>query len=136
MGDVNPAPPAATDLSGKTALVTGCNKGLGFEVARQLILLKVSRLIITTRDRSKGEAAIAALRADPQVAQIYSHQTPIRIEWFQLELDDYKSAITFVRKIQRDISELDILILSAGMLQLEFQRAKTGHEVLMQGMFI
>ncbi|KAJ5354557.1 hypothetical protein N7541_005601 [Penicillium brevicompactum] len=132
MGDLNPTPPVATDLSGKTALVTGCNKGLGFEVARQLILLKVSRLIITTRDKPKGEAAIAALRADPEVAKLDSHQTPIRIEWFQLELDDYGSAISFVQEVRRNVPELDILILSAGMYQLEFEMAKTGHEMIMQ----
>lgn len=136
MGDLNPTPPVATELSGKTALVTGGNKGLGFEVARQLILLKVSRLMITTRDKSKGEAAIAALRADPEVAEIDSHQTPILIEWFQLELDDYGSTISFVQEVRRNVPELDILILSAGMYQLEFEMAKTGHEMIMQGMFI
>ncbi|KAJ5329817.1 hypothetical protein N7452_010207 [Penicillium brevicompactum] len=136
MGDLNPTPPVAADLSGKAALVTGCNKGLGFEVARQLILLKVSRLIITTRDKPKGEAAIAALRADPEVAKLDSHQTPIRIEWFQLELDDYGSAISFVQEVRRNVPELDILILSAGMYQLKFEMAKTGHEMIMQGMVI
>ncbi|KAJ5349122.1 hypothetical protein MYU51_011967 [Penicillium brevicompactum] len=132
MGDLNPTPPVATDLSGKTALVTGCNKGLGFEVARQLILLKVSRLIITTRDKPKGEAAIAALRADPEVAKLDTRQTPIRIEWFQVELDDYGSAISFVQEVRRNVPELDILILSAGMYQLEFEMAKTCHEMIMQ----
>lgn len=121
-------------LSGKTALVTGCNKGLGFQVARQLILSRISHLIITTRDHVKGEAAISALQADPEVIKLVSKtETPTRIDWFQLELDDYNSTMSFVAKVEQDVPELDILILCAGMLQYKFERAKTGHELLMQG---
>ncbi|CAG8037695.1 unnamed protein product [Penicillium salamii] len=121
-------------LSGKTALVTGCNKGLGFQVARQLILSRISHLIITTRDHVKGEAAISALQADPEVVKLVSKtETPTRINWFPLELDDYNSTMSFVAKVEQGVYQLDILILCAGMLQYKFERAKTGHELLMQG---
>lgn len=126
--------PEATDLRGKTAIVTGCNKGLGFEVARQLILLKCSRLIITTRNETKGKATIAALRADPEVTKIdFIYRTPTHIECFELELGDYESGVAFVRKVQMKVPELDILILSAGVYRKEFEKTRSGHEMMMQG---
>ncbi|KAJ4289192.1 hypothetical protein N0V90_011534 [Kalmusia sp. IMI 367209] len=51
------APASATSLEGKTALVTGANSGLGLEAARELVAHKLSRLIATVRDVTKGEAA-------------------------------------------------------------------------------
>ena len=41
-----------TSLSGKTAIVTGSNTGVGFETARQLVDLGLSRLILVVRDES------------------------------------------------------------------------------------
>ena len=137
MSDENPRKAESTDLTGKTALVTGGNKGLGYEVARQLLLLRVSRLIITTQDEAKGQAAIAALRADPEVIKISdASKDSSKVEWFELNLEDYYAGVSFVRKVQRDLRELDILIFSAGLRQFEFERAKSGHEMMMQGMCI
>lgn len=134
MANMIPLLPETTDLRGKTAIVTGCNKGLGFEVARQLILLKCSRLIITTRNEAKGKATIDALRADPEVTKIdFIYRTPTHIECFELEFDDYESGVAFARKVQMKVPELDILILSAGVYRKGFEKARSGHEMMMQG---
>lgn len=129
-----PLTPEGTSLAGKTALVTGGNKGLGFEVARQFLLLNVSRLIITARDEAKGRAAVAALKSDPEVIAASSQdETKPKIEFFLLNLDDYQSGVLFTRKVNAEVRELHILVLNAGINIFEYQTSKTGHETIMQG---
>ena len=48
------------DLTGKTALVTGANTGLGFVTAR-LLAEKGARVLIACRNKEKGIAAAAAM---------------------------------------------------------------------------
>ncbi|KAI1106070.1 hypothetical protein F4804DRAFT_330629 [Jackrogersella minutella] len=59
------APPVVlrrdVDLSGKTAIVTGANGGIGLEFSRQLLDFGVSKLILAVRDEIKGEAARTTL---------------------------------------------------------------------------
>jgi NAD(P)-dependent dehydrogenase (short-subunit alcohol dehydrogenase family) len=49
------------DLSGKVALVTSANTGLGLEVAMQLALANVSTLVLACRNENKCEAAARKL---------------------------------------------------------------------------
>jgi hypothetical protein len=55
-----PAP--HTNLSERTAIITGSNVGLGYEAAQQLLHLKLSQLIIAVRSPARGETAAAKLR--------------------------------------------------------------------------
>jgi NAD(P)-dependent dehydrogenase (short-subunit alcohol dehydrogenase family) len=89
---------------GKLALITGANKGIGLESARQLGQLGIE-LLIGARDPKAGEAAAALLRSEGLSAQ-------------SLVLD-----VTSVPGIARAASEvaakhkaLDILINNAGVL--------------------
>jgi NAD(P)-dependent dehydrogenase (short-subunit alcohol dehydrogenase family) len=47
----------------QVALITGANKGIGFETARQLGKLGIT-VILGSRDAARGEAAAAKLRAE------------------------------------------------------------------------
>ena len=49
------------DLSGKVALITGGNRGIGLEICRQLAGHGL-RVVLTARKESPGEAAAQALR--------------------------------------------------------------------------
>ncbi|MBI5366219.1 MAG: SDR family oxidoreductase [Planctomycetes bacterium] len=53
-------PPRA--LAGKTCVITGASRGIGLETARGLGRLG-ARLVLVCRDRGRGEAAVAAVRA-------------------------------------------------------------------------
>lgn len=50
------------DLSGKRAVVTGSNSGLGLGLARRLAAAGAD-VVMAIRNRAKGEAAVAEIRA-------------------------------------------------------------------------
>jgi NAD(P)-dependent dehydrogenase (short-subunit alcohol dehydrogenase family) len=50
------------DLTGKLAVVTGSNSGLGFGLARRLSAAGAD-VVMAIRNRTKGEAAIDEIRA-------------------------------------------------------------------------
>jgi len=87
----------------KIALITGANKGLGFEMARQLGRAG-ARVVLTARDPDKGRSATEALRAEGIDAQF-------------LELDvtrrqDHAASAKF---IEQTFGRLDILINNAAI---------------------
>jgi NAD(P)-dependent dehydrogenase (short-subunit alcohol dehydrogenase family) len=89
----------------KIALITGANKGLGFEMARQLGQAGV-KVLLAARDPQKGEAAAESLRGEGLDAQ-------------SLKLDvtnkaDHTAAAAFV---EERFGRLDILINNAGILE-------------------
>jgi len=55
-------------LNGKVAFVTGANRGLGLETARELGKTGV-RVVLGSRDSKKGEAAAAKLRNEGITAE-------------------------------------------------------------------
>ncbi|RDW62816.1 putative short-chain dehydrogenase family protein [Coleophoma crateriformis] len=107
------------DLSGKVAIVTGSNTGLGFHCAHHLLSLKLAHLIIAVRSVEKGEIAAASLRKEFPSA---------RVDVWKLEMASYESIQEFVRRIETDLPRLDITILNAGLAHITFTPCKsTGH---------
>lgn len=121
---------AGTSMAGKTIIVTGGNSGMGFEAARQFLVLKASHVIITVRSKSKGIEAVSRLEADPFVKEVNPNAI---VEAFELELDDYQSALHFVQKVKAEVKELDVILCNAGISILNYQTSKSGHELSMQG---
>lgn len=121
----NPQWPApGTTLSGKTAVVTGANIGLGYEAAVQLLGLELSRLILAVRSLDKGEAAARKMRA------LFPKAT---IEVWQLDMCCYESILAFARRVESQLSRLDIALLNAGLIKSTFTTVKsTGHEETLQ----
>lgn len=52
------------DLSGKTLALIGGNAGLGFEAAKHFARMNPARLVLATRDETKGKQALAQIQAD------------------------------------------------------------------------
>ena len=110
------------DLSGKTAIVTGSNTGVGFETARQLLGLGLSRLILAVRNEEKGKAAAAKLSPDD----------PDRVAVWHLDLSDYDSVVAFAERA-KTLHRLDIAVLNAGMCPANrVFNEKTGHDEIIQ----
>lgn len=87
----------------KVALITGANKGIGFETARQLGKLGIT-VVVGSRDASKGDAAAAKLRAEGIDAQ------PLKLD--VTEQKDRDAAVNF---LQEKFRKLDILVNNAAI---------------------
>lgn len=92
-------------MSKKIALITGANKGIGFETARQLGKENVT-VIVTARDNEKGKAATATLQKEG-----------IDAEFVQLNVNDAADIQKVYDYIESKYGKLDILINNAGIQQ-------------------
>jgi NAD(P)-dependent dehydrogenase (short-subunit alcohol dehydrogenase family) len=87
----------------RIAVVTGANRGMGLETCRQLAV-RGMRVVLTSRDRSKGEAAVAALAADG--AEVSFHV---------LDVTDGDSIAALHEHLQEEHGRLDVLVNNAGV---------------------
>ena len=88
-------------------LITGANKGIGFEMARQLARLG-HEVVVTARDPQKGEAAVRALKSESLATSFVS-----------LDIADEKSLEAAAQRVQRSFGKLDVLINNAAILMKE-----------------
>lgn len=93
-------------MSKKIALITGANKGIGFETAKQLGKADV-KVIAASRNKERGEKAVAALVADG-----------IDAEFLQLDVDNATDIQHAFEYINSTYGKLDILVNNAG-IQIE-----------------
>ena len=89
--------------SNRVALVTGANKGIGFEVARQLGRSKFT-VLIGARNSELGQAAVATLKSESVDAQY--------VELDVVRLTTIEAAAS---RIARGFKRLDVLVNSAGI---------------------
>jgi NAD(P)-dependent dehydrogenase (short-subunit alcohol dehydrogenase family) len=88
----------------RIALITGGNKGIGFETARQLGEQQVT-ILLGARDTAKGEAAAARLRGEG-----------LDVRALPLDVTDTDSIRRAVDKVAQEFGRLDILINNAGVM--------------------
>ncbi|POP44032.1 short-chain dehydrogenase [Superficieibacter electus] len=86
----------------RIALVTGANKGIGLEIARQLMQAGV-QVIIGARDNARGQGALDTLRAEG------------RVDAIQLDITDVSSITAAAEHIRQKYGRLDILVNNAGI---------------------
>ena len=87
----------------KIALITGANKGIGFEVARQ-VAKSGWTVLIAARSEELGEKAVAKLRADG-----------LDVHFVRIDLDEHQTATTASAAIQAQFGKLDLLVNNAGV---------------------
>ena len=92
-----------THLDNRTALVTGANKGIGFEIARQLGEHGV-RIILGARDPQRGEAAANDLRSRGLAAR-----------HVRVDVTDQATITAAAADIEAHEGRLDILVNNAGV---------------------
>src|SRR5690349_2609127 len=104
--------------SGKVALVTGGNKGIGFEVARQLAQLD-HQVVLGSRDEDRGRIAAEKLRSDGA-----------RTSYVVLDVSDLDSVAVAIRLIDQKYGRLDVLVNNAGVALPEGRPSEVPVDVL------
>ena len=87
----------------KVALITGANKGLGFEISRQLAQQDI-RVVMGVRDGIKGQVAANKLL-----------QADLDVEFHCLDVTDIASIEAIRSYLDKTYGKLDILINNAGV---------------------
>ncbi|MFG2354175.1 oxidoreductase [Streptomyces sp. NPDC048521] len=118
MADKTAAPSARSwnatrlpDLSGRTAVVTGANSGIGFAAADALAGAG-AHVVFAVRDLERGRAAAARVTGSTEVRR--------------LDLADLTSVRAFAASWDRP---LDLLINNAGVMMVPEQRTEDGFEM-------
>ena len=91
-------------MNNKIALVTGANKGIGFETARQLGKQGMT-VLLGARDTKKGEHAAAKLRDEGLDAQAIA-----------LDVGNSQSIRDAAARVEREFGRLDVLVNNAGVM--------------------
>ncbi|MGH7494865.1 MAG: SDR family oxidoreductase [bacterium] len=91
----------------KTALITGANRGIGLEVARQL-LEEGFHVFLGARNREAGERAVASLLKDG-----------MKIDFVELEVTSEESIREAVQAVANRSGRLDALVNNAAILEDE-----------------
>ena len=115
----------------KIALITGANKGIGFETSRQLGKLGYN-IIIGSRDKKLGEAAVATLTNEG-----------INAQCLILDVNDENTIDDAFKFIEKKDGHLDVLINNAGVFlekgmlpsQLEMKKLRKTFDVNFFGVF-
>jgi NAD(P)-dependent dehydrogenase (short-subunit alcohol dehydrogenase family) len=82
----------------RTALVTGGNRGIGYEICRELVALGLS-VVLTARDAGAADRAAEELGARPE----------------QLDVADRASVAECARRLADDSVDVDVLVNNAGL---------------------
>jgi len=97
------------DLSGKVAVVTGGNVGLGFRSGLELAR-KGAQVVLACRNAERGREAAILIKSEIEGAEVSA---------LPLDLVDAESIEGFARAFAADHGRLDILLNNGGVVNLE-----------------
>ena len=106
------------NMTGKTAIVTGGNSGVGFETAIELARHGATT-IIACRSTSRGEWALRRIREFVHVSQV---------ELMHLDLGDLASVGAFAESFKAEYECLDLLVNNAGIMATPYRATADGFE--------
>ncbi|TFK48485.1 NAD(P)-binding protein [Heliocybe sulcata] len=118
MGKFDPSVDLA-NLSGKVAIVTGANSGIGLYTVLHLAR-KGATVYLGARSQAKADQAIARLKAEGL------GPSPGQIRWLDLDLTDPRAAKRAAEWFLTQETRLDILINNAGILVVPYARTADG----------
>ena len=113
---------SATDIpdqSGRVAIVTGANGGLGLETTRELAR-KGAHVVMAVRDRQKANLAEADIRNTvPDAA----------LELVSMDLSSQASVRAAAERILSDHERVDLLVNNAGVMGIPERKTSDGYEM-------
>jgi NAD(P)-dependent dehydrogenase (short-subunit alcohol dehydrogenase family) len=107
------------DQTGRVAVITGANTGLGYETALALAA-HGAHVVVAVRNLDKGKDAISRI-----VAQ--SPQADVALQ--ELDLTSLESVRTAARQLRADHDRIDLLINNAGVMYPPKSTTKDGFEL-------
>lgn len=107
------------DQTGRVAVVTGGNGGLGLENAR-VLATRGAHVVIGARNLDKGAAAEKSIR---------NQHANVSVDVRSLDLADLESVDRFGRSLLRDFEQIDILINNAGVMAIPERKTADGFEM-------
>jgi NAD(P)-dependent dehydrogenase (short-subunit alcohol dehydrogenase family) len=107
------------DQSGRVAVVTGGNSGLGLVATRELARAG-AHVVLACRDTDKGAAALRELQADAPSAEV---------EVASLDLASLASVRQFAEQFRADHDGLDLLVNNAGVMAPPRRETADGFEL-------
>ena len=102
------------DQSGRTAVITGANTGLGFETAKALAA-KGAHVVLAVRNLDKGKAAATRIGGDVVVSE--------------LDLTSLDSVRSAADELRSRYERIDLLINNAGVMWTPKSTTKDGFEL-------
>jgi NAD(P)-dependent dehydrogenase (short-subunit alcohol dehydrogenase family) len=91
----------------QVALVTGSNRGIGFEIAKQLAMKKI-QVVLTSRNPANGEVALKNLTRDGGGIK--------KAVFMQLDVSNQVSIDSLLNEVEKTFGRLDILVNNAAIL--------------------
>jgi NAD(P)-dependent dehydrogenase (short-subunit alcohol dehydrogenase family) len=107
------------DQSGRVAIVTGSNTGLGYETAL-VLASRGARVVLAVRDVDKGKAAAAKLVGQVPLADVTVQP---------LDVSSLQSVRTAADELKTAYPRIDLLINNAGVMYPPKQVTKDGFEL-------
>ena len=121
------------NLSGKIAVITGGNVGLGYWTARHAVG-RDATVVIGCRSEEKCAAAAAEIRAAVGPQRGRSRANLERIVPMALDLASSKSIFAFAKALQHaGYERIDALVLNAGVMRPPFALTEDGLELQIGG---
>src|SRR5215218_2042592 len=107
------------DQSGRTAVVSGANVGLGLATAR-LLASRGATVVLACRDIVKAERGADQIRTEAGRAKVHV---------VRLDLSSLASVREAADEVRSDYPRLDLLINNAGVMAVPYQRTEDGFEL-------
>jgi carbonyl reductase 1 len=94
----------SVSTTGRVCVVTGANKGIGYEVAKIVASTPGWVTVVASRDEARGQRAVEFFR-----------QQGLNAICRQLDITDAQSIETFTRNLAAEYSKVDCLVNNAGI---------------------
>lgn len=110
------------DLTGKVALITGCNTGIGLETAKSLAFHGCEIIMANRNQKTTANA----------IEQIENERSDVKLKFMQLDLSSLRSCKKFCADVKAQYRHIDFLILNAGVFALPFTLTEDNFEATFQ----
>ena len=107
------------DQSGRLAVVTGANSGIGLVAARELARAG-AHVVMAVRDSARGADAARMVRSAASAGEV---------EFMELDLADLSSVRSFAAAFDEDHEGPDLLVNNAGVMALPHRTTADGFEM-------